>query len=383
MDAVPVLSALARTVVAAQPAEPARYSSDWWLDVLVGRPSQVVLIGVLAVVARWLVFRLIDTFVTNLAYRRPSKRGRPARLTGAPGEQPRDEATAEQAPPAPTSTGVVPVVPQERPPAEPRGSAPLRRWWRSLWRRLRHRGADRPPPKRYAVSPPEAELVYEPAEATYRERKIQRAATVGQLLRSIATLAIVGVAVVMILDVLGLPVAPLLASAGIVGAAVGFGAQNLVRDFVSGVFMLIEDQYGVGDVIDMGQASGVVESVSLRVTGLRDENGTMWWVRNGEVLRVGNKSQGWARAVVDVTVGPGDDLDEVRELLRRTADAMAAEPEWADQILEAPEIAGVEQLTRDTAVLRMTVTTPPGEQFAVQRELRGRLSRALLVQQPE
>ena len=107
----------------------------------------------------------------------------------------------------------------------------------------------------------------------------------------------------MMLSELGVNVAPIIASAGILGIALGFGAQSLVKDFLSGIFMIFEDQYGVGDVVDLGEAIGTVEAVSLRVTRLRDVNGTVWYVRNGEILRVGNMSQNWARTVLDVGVG--------------------------------------------------------------------------------
>jgi small conductance mechanosensitive channel len=354
-EAVLVLTSPATAAwwAAAATEGPEQYSRDWWLLLLVGRPLQVLLILALALAARWILFRVIDAFVESLAYRKSTREALPRWMPGGRKVKAgrRDEPTPQASPaPAPEATGRTAAAGK---PGKPGG-----------------------PAKADTLS----QLTYEPADAAYRERKLQRAATVGQLLRSVTTLAIFGVAGVMVLDVLGLPVAPLLASAGLVGAALGFGAQNLVRDFVSGVFMLIEDQYGVGDFVDMGPASGVVESVTLRVTGLRDDNGTMWWVRNGEVARVGNKSQGWARAVVDVTVGADDDVARVRDLLLRSSADLAADPEWHDRLLEPAEVAGVEQLTREEVVVRVTVATPPGEQFAVQRELRERLSLALREQ---
>ena len=139
-------------------------------------------------------------------------------------------------------------------------------------------------------------------------RRVQRAATMGTLLKSIVSGVVFTVIALMFISELGYDIAPLIASAGIIGVALGFGSQALVKDFLSGIFMIFEDQYGVGDVVDLGEASGTVEAVSLRVTRLRDVNGTVWYVRNGEILRVGNMSQNWARTVLDVTVGYTEDL---------------------------------------------------------------------------
>jgi moderate conductance mechanosensitive channel len=136
----------------------------------------------------------------------------------------------------------------------------------------------------------------------FRERRQQRAAALGAILSNAASLAIFGIAAVMILGDMGFNLAPVLASAGVLGVALGFGAQNLVQDFLAGVFMLLEDQYGVGDVVDIGGTSGTVEAVSLRITRLRDVNGVVWHIRNGTISKAGNKSQGWARAVVDFPV---------------------------------------------------------------------------------
>src|SRR4051794_11603155 len=147
-------------------------------------------------------------------------------------------------------------------------------------------------------------------------RRVQRAKTMGDLLKSVITGVVVAVFGTMILSQLGVNIAPIIASAGIIGIALGFGAQSLVKDFLSGVFMIFEDQYGVGDVVDLGEAAGTVESVSLRVTRLRALDGTVWYVPNGEVLRVGNKSQNWSRAVIDVGVSYDEDLARVQRVLR-------------------------------------------------------------------
>ena len=152
------------------------------------------------------------------------------------------------------------------------------------------------------------------------ERRGQRTETVGSVLRSTSTIVIFTVAVIQILGQLGVNLAPIVASAGIVGVAVGFGAQNLVRDFLSGLFMILEDQYGVGDVIDAGPATGVVEAVGLRITRLRDVEGVVWHIRNGEIVRVGNKSQGWTRALLDIDVAYDTDLELATTVIARTGE---------------------------------------------------------------
>jgi small conductance mechanosensitive channel len=139
------------------------------------------------------------------------------------------------------------------------------------------------------------------------DRRRERAQTMGSVLKSITSAVIMGIAAIMILAELGVPVAPILTGAGIVGVALGFGAQNFVKDFLAGIFMILEDQLGVGDVIDTGQATGTVEAVGLRVTRLRDVNGTIWYVRNGEILRIGNESQGRRAGAGKDVAGTNDD----------------------------------------------------------------------------
>ena len=133
--------------------------------------------------------------------------------------------------------------------------------------------------------------------------------------------------------------------------ALGFGAQNLVKDFIAGLFMLLEDQYGVGDVVDVGEAIGAVEAVGLRITTVRDGRGVLWYIRNGEIIRVGNKSQGWAMVVIDVPIGFAG-VEEATAVLRTAAAAVAADPEYAADFVEPPQVLGVEQITVDGAVIR-------------------------------
>lgn len=204
-------------------------------------------------------------------------------------------------------------------------------------------------------------------------RRVQRARTMGSLLKSIATGLLATIVVIMAISELGYNVGPLLASAGIVGVALGFGAQSLVKDFLSGIFMIFEDQYGVGDYVDVGEASGTIEAVSLRVTRLRDVDGTVWYVRNGEILRVGNMSQNWARTVLDIAVAYNEDLGRVRGLLQEVAREIWADDEYRGVVLEEPEVWGVQSVGPDGILLRLAVKTAPQQQWAVGRELRHRI----------
>ena len=209
-------------------------------------------------------------------------------------------------------------------------------------------------------------------EAGYT-RRVQRAATMGTLLKSIVSGVVFTVIILMFIAELGYDIAPLIASAGIIGVALGFGSQALVKDFLSGIFMIFEDQYGVGDVVDLGEASGTVEAVSLRVTRLRDVNGTVWYVRNGEILRVGNMSQNWARTVLDVTVGYTEDLVKVRRALQDVAHDLWEDDDFKGLIIEEPEVWGVESLGVDGIVVRVTLKTAPMEQWGIAREMRERV----------
>jgi small conductance mechanosensitive channel len=208
------------------------------------------------------------------------------------------------------------------------------------------------------------------------ERRVQRANTIGSVLRSVSSLAVLVVAVAMVLAEFGLNLAPVLASAGIVGVAIGFGAQNLVRDFLSGMFMLLEDQYGVGDLIDAGSATGTVEAVGLRITTLRDIHGTVWHVRNGTIQRVGNKSQGYAVAVVDLPLAHNANIAHASEIATEVAEEVARREEIAPRLLQPPRVLGVENVTMEGVTLRVTAKCLPGEQFAVQRALNAAITLA-------
>jgi small conductance mechanosensitive channel len=201
-------------------------------------------------------------------------------------------------------------------------------------------------------------------------RRETRAQAISAVVAGTVAVAIWVIATIMVAGQLNVDVAPLIASAGIAGVALGFGAQTLVRDWIAGLFMLIEDQYGIGDVVDLGEASGVVERFSLRATVLRGVDGTVWHVPNGVVVRVGNRSQLWSVALLDVSVAYQSDLDAVRNLLRDTAIAVCEQDEFRDQVLEPPQVLGVEALAPDGITLRLTVKTTPGSQWGIQRALR-------------
>jgi moderate conductance mechanosensitive channel len=212
--------------------------------------------------------------------------------------------------------------------------------------------------------------------STYSVRRAQRADALGALAGSVVGVVIWTIAVFMMLGTFGITLGPLVAGAGILGLALGFGAQGLVKDFISGVFMLIEDQYGVGDIIDAGEAIGVVEGVTLRTTRIRDIEGTLWHVPNGEVRRVGNMSQQWARVLLDIQVAYATDVDAAIEVIEAVATAMADEDTYRDLFIDPPEVWGVQALGADGIDIRLVIKTKPAEQWAIGRELRRRIKAA-------
>ncbi|MGC3955144.1 MAG: mechanosensitive ion channel family protein [Propionicimonas sp.] len=209
------------------------------------------------------------------------------------------------------------------------------------------------------------------------ERYEQRAATMGSVLRSVVAVTVFTIAVLTILAILDVPLGPLLATAGVGGVALGFGAQSLVKDFLSGMFMIMEDQYGVGDLINTGEVSGTVEEVSLRVTKLRDANGQVWYVRNGEILRVGNQSQGWSTAIADVPIGNDEDAAQAVVILQAVADAVGRDEEFADVLIEPPKVVGVDSVTAAGTTLRIIAKTAPNQQWGIKRALLSRSLEAL------
>ncbi|MGC5168582.1 mechanosensitive ion channel family protein [Luteimicrobium sp. DT211] len=202
------------------------------------------------------------------------------------------------------------------------------------------------------------------------ERRAQRARTLGTVLRSTASIVVGSIAVLLVLGDLGVDLAPFIASAGIVGVALGFGAQSLVKDFLSGTFMLLEDQYGVGDTVDFGVVRGTVEEVALRVTKVRDAAGTLWYLRNGDIARVGNQTQEWANAVVAVVVAPDADLEVARAAVQRAVDSVQGDAVLGGAFLEPPRLEVGDAITADGVQLSVSVRTRPAMQWDVQRALR-------------
>lgn len=208
-------------------------------------------------------------------------------------------------------------------------------------------------------------------------RIVQRTRTLGTVINSVLTVIVLGAALVLVLQVLNVPVLGILGAAGVVAAGLAFGAQNLVKDILNGMFMVFEDQFGIGDIVDLGVASGTVESVGVRITSIRDINGTLWHVRNGEILRVGNRSQGWARVIIDLPVPYRADIEVVKDVILTTAKSLSTDPEWRRKIIEHPEIWGIESVTAEALIVRLTVKTRSADQWAVARELRLRVKLAL------
>ncbi len=207
------------------------------------------------------------------------------------------------------------------------------------------------------------------------ERSVQRAKTLGSIGRNVITWVLGMIAFVMVLTELGVNVTAILASAGVVGAGLAFGAQNIVKDFLNGIFMAFEDQLGVGDLVTVDQVTGTVEDVGLRVTQIRAYDGTLWFVRNGEILTLGNISQGWGRAIIDITVDATENLAKVEEVAIECGKELIADPAFASRVTGEPELLGLESIYGDRATVRLSLQTKPSAQYAVQRELRSIVKR--------
>ena len=210
------------------------------------------------------------------------------------------------------------------------------------------------------------------------ERTKQRAAEIGSLFTGITSLVIWIATVVLGLQIMGFDLLPLIASAGFIGAAISFGAQHSIRDVLSGVSIILEDEFGVGDFVDVGPAIGTVLEVGLRTTRLRDAAGVIWHVRNGEITRVANRSQGWMLATVDLPVSINTDLARLRDVVEIVAAKMSTDTQISNWLLGSVKYAGVESVTAETIVVRISVRTVPDGTAAVSRALREELTRALL-----
>ena len=204
---------------------------------------------------------------------------------------------------------------------------------------------------------------------TQREK---RGHTISQLLRSVGRVVIVTLAILLTFNVF-INIAPILAGAGILGLAISFGAQSLVRDVISGFFFLVENQFAVGDVIEALGKGGVVEKMTLRVVVLRDLDGSLHIIPNGEIKVVSNKTRGWSRAVVDISVPHTEDLDRALAVVQDEAARFSGDPVWGVQLDGPVEVLGVESLTEHSVVIRTLLKTQPGSQWSVAREFRRRL----------
>ncbi|HEX6523421.1 MAG TPA: mechanosensitive ion channel domain-containing protein [Streptosporangiaceae bacterium] len=209
------------------------------------------------------------------------------------------------------------------------------------------------------------------------ERHEQRSRALGSILLSAVSAVIFGIATLTVLGDLGINLAPLLASAGVLGVALGFGAQNLVRDYLAGILMLVEDHYGVGDVVNVGGTTGTVEAMTLLTTRLRDVNGVVWHIHNGTIDRVGNEAQGWSRAVIDFPVPYDSDLVRIRLLMEQAIASVWNETRWRELMIEEPEVWGAQELTGNQVTMRIVAKTIPLRQWEVARELRARVKSAL------
>ncbi|SFN53522.1 mechanosensitive ion channel family protein [Mycetocola miduiensis] len=208
-------------------------------------------------------------------------------------------------------------------------------------------------------------------------RLVQRTRTLGTVLGNIVNVTVVIITIVLIVNQIDQNIIGSLALlTAALGAGLGFGAQNIVKDVLNGLFMVMEDQLGVGDVVDLGPATGVVERVGIRITQVRDVNGTLWFVRNGEILRVGNMSQGWARVIIDLAVPYDADVEAVQDRMMEAASSLAQDPKWRSRILERPELWGIESISEEALVIRLVVKTRPPAKDDVARELRARLKAA-------
>ena len=216
-------------------------------------------------------------------------------------------------------------------------------------------------------------LVARSALAGGTARSAARARTLAGVAASVVRIVVWTVAVLMVLDKVGINLGPLLAGASIVGVALGFGAQSLVRDFLSGFFVLAEDQFGVGDVITVSGTTGTVEEVNLRITRLRSADGTVWFVPNGEIRKVGNSAKEWSKAIVDVVVPAGTDIAAATTAVAAEMTRFKDEPDWSEAFVEPPEALGAEEIGADGITLRTAAKTRPEQRARVAREMRARI----------
>jgi small conductance mechanosensitive channel len=210
-----------------------------------------------------------------------------------------------------------------------------------------------------------------------KQRAEARAGSIGSVLAGSAGIAVWTISIITVLGIAGIEVAPMIAGAGIAGVALGFGAQNVIRDTVAGLFILVEDQFGIGDVIEVDGVSGTVEAISLRATQVRSVNGTLWFVPNGQINQMGNMTKSWSAAILDVDVAYGADIGRVRSVLASVADGLVDDVDYGSVMVEPPQVMGVEALGADSVTVRVVLKVAPGQQWAIQRVLRERVKAAL------
>jgi small-conductance mechanosensitive channel len=210
-----------------------------------------------------------------------------------------------------------------------------------------------------------------------RARIVQRARTIGLVLSNLITAGLLISAVIAILSELGVAIGALAAGAGILGAALGFGAQSLVRDFISGLFIVVEDQYGVGDFVDLGSATGVVESIGLRVTQVRDLEGTVWYVRNGEILRVGNSSQGWSRVILDLPLAYNSDLEKAKKVIEEATAKLAESLGSKSGLIGKAQVWGIQAIEGEAVVFRVVQQVRPSKKEELARQIRLEVKKAI------
>jgi moderate conductance mechanosensitive channel len=253
-------------------------------------------------------------------------------------------------------------------------TALVNKWLRRLVTKLIVRFTNR---EQLAVSALSKIGVGTPSSLTVVDPRLaRRTSTLTAVSRAVVSTLVWTVGILLVVGVFGIDLGPLLAGVGIAGIAVGLGAQSLVRDCIAGFFVIMEDQFGVGDEVDLGQAVGTVETITLRCTTVRGVDGTLWSVPNGSILRVGNQSKLWSKALLDITIWYDADIDRALELLKETAAEVCARPEVQPIVLEPPEVQGVERLTNEGVVLRVVVKTAPGRQWELMRDLRSAIKEA-------
>ena len=214
------------------------------------------------------------------------------------------------------------------------------------------------------------------AAGVSQERQRQRVTTLGSLMRNVVDVVIGIITLLTVLSIIGIPMAPLLASAGVGGVAIGFGAQSLVKDYLSGIFMLAEDQFGVGDIITVGDIKGTVLEVTLRVTKIRDFTGVVWYVRNGEILTLGNISQGFSVEWIEIPVAIDEDPDKVITVLRDALEGMSEEEQFVGVLMDQPEVLGVDSMSGGTMIIKLAVQAHANQHWAAVREVRRRAQEA-------